>query len=109
MFIHGDKDPLVTVKNAQYGMHKPTVNNNAKMIIIPEPIILFPGNIFIYKKASVDYLIAFGVVEIPLFCSYRNQKVRQVFIRRQLQFLPQAIACYFDPAHGNIHQLRDLF
>ncbi|HVU96074.1 MAG TPA: alpha/beta hydrolase [Puia sp.] len=35
MFIHGDKDPLVTVKNVQYGMHKLTANNNAKMIIIP--------------------------------------------------------------------------
>ncbi|HVU96075.1 MAG TPA: hypothetical protein VHE34_12660 [Puia sp.] len=44
------------------------------------------------------YPIAFGDVEIPLFGSYRNQKVRQVFIRRQWQFLPQTVACYFDLA-----------
>lgn len=35
MFIHGDKDPLVTVKNVYYGMDKLAINNNAKMIIIP--------------------------------------------------------------------------
>lgn len=35
MFIHGDKDPLVTVKNVHYGMDKLAINKNAKMIIIP--------------------------------------------------------------------------
>lgn len=35
MFIHGDKDPLVTVHNVKYGMDKLKANNNAGMIIIP--------------------------------------------------------------------------
>lgn len=34
-FIHGDKDPLVTVKNVDYGMKKLAGHNNIKVIIIP--------------------------------------------------------------------------
>ncbi len=34
-FIHGDKDPLVTVKNVDYGKRKLEHNKNIKIIIIP--------------------------------------------------------------------------
>jgi pimeloyl-ACP methyl ester carboxylesterase len=50
-FIHGDKDPLVTVKNVQYGMDKLAANNNAKMIIIPGANHFIPWEHFdIIKK-----------------------------------------------------------
>lgn len=35
MFIHGDKDPRVTVKNVNYGLNKLSFNPNAQSIIIP--------------------------------------------------------------------------
>ena len=34
-FIHGDKDPLVTVKNVAYGQKKLADNKNVNVIIIP--------------------------------------------------------------------------
>jgi pimeloyl-ACP methyl ester carboxylesterase len=34
-FIHGDKDPFVSVENADYGMQKLTFNTGARKIIIP--------------------------------------------------------------------------
>jgi pimeloyl-ACP methyl ester carboxylesterase len=34
-FIHGDKDPLVTIKNVDYGTKKLSFNKNVKVIIIP--------------------------------------------------------------------------
>ncbi len=57
MFIHGDKDPLVTVKNVQYGMHKLADNNNAKMIIIPGANHFIPWEQFdIIKKHLLTLL-----------------------------------------------------
>jgi len=51
MFIHGDKDPLVTVKNVYYGMEKLAIHNNAKMIIIPGADHFIPWEHFdIIKK-----------------------------------------------------------
>jgi len=51
MFIHGDKDPLVTVKNVHYGMDKLSSHNNAKMIIIPGANHFIPWEHFdIIKK-----------------------------------------------------------
>jgi pimeloyl-ACP methyl ester carboxylesterase len=34
-FIHGDKDPLVTVKNVDYGTKKLAFNHQVKVVIIP--------------------------------------------------------------------------
>jgi len=51
MFIHGDKDPLVTVKNVHYGMEKLAGNDNARMIIIPGANHFIPWQHFdIIKK-----------------------------------------------------------
>ncbi|HTI92770.1 MAG TPA: alpha/beta hydrolase [Puia sp.] len=56
MFIHGDKDPLVTVKNVQYGMHKLAFNSNAKVIIIPGANHFIPWEHFDIIKRHLLHL-----------------------------------------------------
>jgi len=50
-FIHGDKDPLVTVKNVAYGQQKLSFNKHVKVIIIPGANHFIPWEHFdIIKK-----------------------------------------------------------
>jgi len=58
-FIHGDKDPLVTVKNVDYGKKKLSDNKNIQVIIIPGANHFIPWQHFdIIKKhlLSLDTL-----------------------------------------------------
>jgi pimeloyl-ACP methyl ester carboxylesterase len=50
-FIHGDKDPLVTVKNVAYGQQKLSFNSHVEVIIIPGANHFIPWEHFdIIKK-----------------------------------------------------------
>lgn len=52
-FIHGDKDPLVTVKNVDYGTKKLAFNKHVKVIIIPGANHYIPYEHFDIIKAHL--------------------------------------------------------
>ena len=51
-FIHGDKDPLVTIKNVAYGTKKLSFNKHVKVIIIPGANHYIPTSISISSKPT---------------------------------------------------------
>jgi pimeloyl-ACP methyl ester carboxylesterase len=52
-FIHGDKDPFVTIKNVAYGTKKLAFNKNVKVIIIPGANHYIPYEHFDIIKAHL--------------------------------------------------------